>query len=73
MQNLEIYQSLWAMELRSPDRAERTYEQSFQMVADAVPVVERREEALQIRTWVRDIWRECEQEEASADMNKQSA
>ncbi len=35
MQNLEIYQSLWAMELRSPDLPERSFEESFQMVADA--------------------------------------
>ena len=35
MQKLEIYQSLWAMELRSPDLPERSFEESFQMVADA--------------------------------------
>ena len=35
MQKLDIYQSLWGMELRSPHIAERTAEQSFQMVADA--------------------------------------
>ena len=35
MQKLEIYQSLWAMELRSPDVPERSHEESFQMVADA--------------------------------------
>ncbi len=35
MQKLEIYQSLWAMELRSPDLSERSYEESFRMVADA--------------------------------------
>jgi len=35
MQNLEIYQSLWAMELRSPDLPERSDEENFQMVADA--------------------------------------
>lgn len=35
MQNLEIYQSLWAMELRSPDLPERSHEESFRMVADA--------------------------------------
>lgn len=35
MQKLEIYQSLWAMELRSPDQPERSREESFQMVADA--------------------------------------
>lgn len=34
-QKLHIYQSLWGMELRSPHVAERTPEQSFQMVADA--------------------------------------
>ena len=35
MQSLKIYQSLWAMELRSPDRPERSYEESFRMVAEA--------------------------------------
>jgi hypothetical protein len=35
MQRLEIYQSLWGMELRSPHEAERTPEQSFAMVAEA--------------------------------------
>ena len=35
MQKLEIYQSLWAMELRSPDLPERSFEESFQLVADA--------------------------------------
>ena len=35
MQKLEIYQSLWAMELRNPSLAERTPEEAFKMVADA--------------------------------------
>ena len=35
MQKLEIYQSLWAMELRSPDLPERSHEESFRIVADA--------------------------------------
>ena len=35
MQKLEIFQSLWAMELRSPDRPERTPEENFRMVAEA--------------------------------------
>jgi hypothetical protein len=35
MQKLKIYQSLWAMELRNPDIAERTHEESFSMVAAA--------------------------------------
>ena len=35
MQKLEIYQSLWAMELRNPRLAERTPEEAFKMVADA--------------------------------------
>ena len=35
MQKLEIYQSLWAMELRSPDLPERSYEESFEKVANA--------------------------------------
>lgn len=32
---LEVFQSLWAMELRRSDRAERTAEESFAMVAEA--------------------------------------
>lgn len=35
MQKLEIYQSLWGMELRNPSLAERTSEEAFEMVADA--------------------------------------
>ncbi len=35
MQKLEIYQSLWGMELRSPYVPERTPEESFAMVAEA--------------------------------------
>ena len=35
MQKLEIYQSLWGMQLRNPNRSERTDEESFAMVADA--------------------------------------
>src|SRR5258708_26425372 len=35
MQKLEVYQSLWAMELRRPDGRERSIEQSFEMVAAA--------------------------------------
>lgn len=35
MQKLAIYQSLWAMELRSPHEPERTPEQSFAMIAEA--------------------------------------
>ena len=35
MQKLEIYQSLWAMELRSPHLPEPTAEQSFAMIAAA--------------------------------------
>ena len=35
MQELKIFQSLWAMELRSPDTIERTAEQNFRMVAEA--------------------------------------
>lgn len=35
MQKLEIYQSLWAMELRSPVRAERSADENFAMVAEA--------------------------------------
>ncbi len=35
MQKLEIYQSLWGMQLRNPNRPERTDEESFAMVAEA--------------------------------------
>ena len=35
MQKLEIYQSLWGMELRSPHVPERTPEESFAMIAEA--------------------------------------
>ena len=35
MQQLKIYQSLWGMELRSPDAPERTNEECFRMVAEA--------------------------------------
>lgn len=35
MQTLKIYQSLWAMELRSHDRPERSDEENFRMVAEA--------------------------------------
>lgn len=34
MQSLKIFQSLWAMELRSPDQPERTPEDNFRMVAE---------------------------------------
>ena len=35
MQKLEIFQSLWAMELRQPGRTERSIEENFAMVAEA--------------------------------------
>jgi len=35
MQKLEIFQSLWGMELRSPHTPERSPEENFRMVADA--------------------------------------
>ena len=35
MQKLEIFQSLWAMELRRPDGVERSHEEAFEMVAAA--------------------------------------
>ena len=35
MQKLEVYQSLWGMELRCPNLPERSREESFQMVAQA--------------------------------------
>ena len=35
MQKLEIFQSLWAMELRHPDKPERSMDENFAMVANA--------------------------------------
>jgi len=35
MQKLRIFQSLWAMELRSPHRPERTHEENFRLIAEA--------------------------------------
>lgn len=35
MQSLEVFQSLWAMQLRQPNRAERSQEENFSMIADA--------------------------------------
>jgi hypothetical protein len=35
MQKLEIFQSLWAMEIRQPGVAERNMAENFQMIADA--------------------------------------
>ncbi len=35
MQKLEVYQSLWAMELRHPDNSEFTPEQNFSRAAQA--------------------------------------
>jgi len=35
MQSLKIFQSLWAMELRSPDQPERSFAEKFRMVAEA--------------------------------------
>lgn len=35
MQKLEIFQSLWAMELRQPGKPERSMEENFAMVAEA--------------------------------------
>lgn len=35
MQRIEIFQSLWAMELRSPDLAERSHDENFRQVAEA--------------------------------------
>lgn len=35
MQKLEVFQSLWGMEIRSPHTPERSVEENFQMVADA--------------------------------------
>lgn len=35
MQKLEIFQSLWAMEIRRPDFPERSMEENFRMIAEA--------------------------------------
>jgi hypothetical protein len=35
MQKLEIYQSLWGMELRHPEKPERSMEENFRLVAEA--------------------------------------
>ena len=35
MQNLEVFQSLWAMELRHPNQPERSTEENFKMIAAA--------------------------------------
>ena len=35
MQKLEVFQSLWAMELRHPDKPERSHEENFAMIAEA--------------------------------------
>ena len=35
MQKLEVYQSLWGMELRNPNTPERSKEEAFAMVAEA--------------------------------------
>lgn len=35
MQNLKVFQSLWAMEQRIPGVAERTHEENFRMIAEA--------------------------------------
>jgi len=34
VQKLEVFQSLWAMELRHPTQAERSHEQNFEMIAE---------------------------------------
>jgi hypothetical protein len=56
MQQLDVYQSLWAMELRSPYQAERTPEECFALVAEAGysgmcldPVVEQIDEYLALK------------------------
>jgi hypothetical protein len=35
VQKLEVYQSLWGMQLRNPNTPERTDEEAFAMVAEA--------------------------------------
>ena len=66
MQRLEVYQSLWDMELRNPSARERTPEEAFAQFADAdgrqQELSNRWDESLQIRDWVCEIWAELETE-----------
>ena len=65
-QKLEIYQSLWAMELRQPGRQERSMEENFQMVAQAGyhglcidPAVHEIDDFLKLKPLYRDFGLKC--------------
>ena len=65
-QKLEIYQSLWAMELRQPGRQERSMEENFRMVAQAGyhglcidPAVHEIDDFLKLKPLYRDFGLKC--------------
>ena len=65
-QKLEIYQSLWAMELRQPGRQEPSMEESFRMVAEAGyhglcidPAVHEIDDFLRLKPLYRDYGLKC--------------
>jgi hypothetical protein len=65
-QKLEIYQSLWAMELRQPGRQERSMEENFRMVAEAGyhglcidPAVHEIDDFLRLKPLYRDYGLKC--------------
>ncbi len=66
MQKLEIFQSLWAMELRQPGKPERVMEENFLMAAEAGyhglcidPAVHEIEECLKLKPLYRDYGLKC--------------
>ncbi len=66
MQKLEIFQSLWAMELRQPGRTERSMEENFSMVAAAGyhglcidPAVHEIEDCLELKPLYRKYGLKC--------------
>lgn len=66
MQKLEIFQSLWAMELRQPGRHERSMEENFSMVAAAGyqglcidPAVHEIEECLELKPLFLEYGLQC--------------
>ncbi|NCF62538.1 MAG: sugar phosphate isomerase/epimerase [Gammaproteobacteria bacterium] len=65
-QKLEVYQSLWAMELRQPGRQERSMEENFRMVAQAGyhglcidPAVHEIDDFLKLKPLYRDFGLKC--------------
>ena len=66
MQNLEIFQSLWAMELRQPGKPERAMEENFAMAAEAGyqglcidPAVHEIEDCLKLKPLYREYGLKC--------------